>query len=125
MKQVEQNRRRDEKPHDLPRRFCQRKSHFLNDVHVMGPRRGRFLLPPACLINLTCGQQGHCWVVIPIIRRITVLHLTAGGRVAVGHVLLGAPHEESLHAGVESGEGGAQEDRSAEIKRLVGNIFRS
>lgn len=85
----------------------------------MGPRRGRFLLPPACLINLTCGQQGHCWVVIPIIRRITVLHLTAGGRVAVGHVLLGAPHEESLHAGVESGEGGAQEDRSAEIKDLL------
>lgn len=59
---------------------------------------------PACLINLTCREQRPWRVVIPsiVITSITVLHLTAGCGVTVGHVL-GLPHEQPLHGRVESG----------------------
>lgn len=58
---------------------------------------------PACLINLTCREQRPWRVVIPsiVITSITVLHLTAGCGVTVGHVL-GLPHEQPLHGRVES-----------------------
>lgn len=66
--------------------------------------RWRHWSSPACLINLTCREQRPWWVVIPsiVITSITVLHLTAGRSVTVGHVL-GLPHEKLLHDGVESG----------------------
>lgn len=60
---------------------------------------------PACLINLTCREQRPWRVVIPsiVITSITVLHLTAGCGVTVGHVLGLGPHEKLLHDRVESG----------------------